>query len=159
MILKSTLGIDSTSEDWEYFYIPDAVKTHFIPVEDGNAELVVLVGLSVIFSRMLRAERSHWGQVSEHNRCTLFNTMVDGIAGYATQDILSPHPTKKGWWKVFGRADDQIMHSTGEKVRAFFSRGLSLSPYASYIRLIRVRWVSSESFCARYGDQASDCGL
>lgn len=28
---------------------------------------------------------------------------------------MSPHPTRKGLWKVVGRVDDQIMHSTGEK--------------------------------------------
>lgn len=45
------------------------------------------------------------------------NTMVDGVGAYATSDILAPHPTKPNYWKVFGRADDQIMHNTGEKVR------------------------------------------
>ena len=46
----------------------------------------------------------------------VINTVVDGVGAYATSDILAPHPTKPGYWKVFGRADDQIMHSTGEKV-------------------------------------------
>ncbi len=27
-----------------------------------------------------------------------------------------PHPTKPGLWKIFGHADDQIIHNTGEKV-------------------------------------------
>lgn len=43
------------------------------------------------------------------------NTNVDGQDGYITGDLLSPHPIKKGFYKVVGRADDQIMHSTGEK--------------------------------------------
>lgn len=34
---------------------------------------------------------------------------------YATSDLLAPHPSKPGYWKVYGRVDDQIMHSTGEK--------------------------------------------
>ena len=37
---------------------------------------------------------------------------------YATGDILSPHPEKPGLWKIIGRVDDQIMHSTGEKVNS-----------------------------------------
>ena len=44
------------------------------------------------------------------------NTTVDGVAAYATNDIVAPHPTRPGYWKVYGRADDQIMHNTGEKV-------------------------------------------
>lgn len=28
-----------------------------------------------------------------------------------------PHPEKEGYWKIFGRADDQIALSNGEKVR------------------------------------------
>ena len=48
----------------------------------------------------------------------VMNTVINGVSAYATGDILAPHPTKAGWWKVFGRADDQIMHSTGEKVRS-----------------------------------------
>jgi hypothetical protein len=46
----------------------------------------------------------------------VINTTVDGMEGYATSDLLLPHPTRPGWWKVFGRVDDQIMHNTGEKV-------------------------------------------
>ena len=44
------------------------------------------------------------------------NTSVDGVPGFATGDLLAPHPTKKGLWRILGRADDQIMHSNGEKV-------------------------------------------
>lgn len=35
---------------------------------------------------------------------------------FASKDLLVPHPTKRGFWKIYGRTDDQIMHSTGEKV-------------------------------------------
>lgn len=46
------------------------------------------------------------------------NTVVDGVGAYSTNDVLTPHPTKAGLWKVHGRVDDQIMHNNGEKVRA-----------------------------------------
>ena len=35
---------------------------------------------------------------------------------YATGDLLMSHPDVPGLWKIFGRVDDQIMHSNGEKV-------------------------------------------
>ena len=36
--------------------------------------------------------------------------------GLSTNDLLMEHPTRKGWYAILGRADDQIMLSTGEKV-------------------------------------------
>ncbi|KAF9460912.1 acetyl-CoA synthetase-like protein [Collybia nuda] len=49
--------------------------------------------------------------------CTpcVVNARIDGLAAFATSDLFIPHPTKPGYWKLFGRNDDQIMHSTGEK--------------------------------------------
>ena len=44
------------------------------------------------------------------------NTSFDGIPSYATGDLLAPHPSKLGLWRVVGRKDDQIIHSNGEKV-------------------------------------------
>jgi hypothetical protein len=44
------------------------------------------------------------------------NTTVAGVEAYQTNDLLIPHPTQPGLWKIFGRADDQIILSTGEKV-------------------------------------------
>lgn len=45
----------------------------------------------------------------------MINITVDGVPGYDTNDVLQPHPALPGYYKVYGRADDQIMHSTGEK--------------------------------------------
>ncbi|KAI9459306.1 acetyl-CoA synthetase-like protein [Russula earlei] len=45
----------------------------------------------------------------------VINTQIDGRDAYATSDLLIPHPTKSGLWKIYGRKDDQIMLSTGEK--------------------------------------------
>lgn len=47
--------------------------------------------------------------------CVL-NAKRGDLEVYETRDLLSPHPTRPGFWKVYGRSDDQIMHSTGEKV-------------------------------------------
>ena len=40
---------------------------------------------------------------------------VDGKPGYATGDLLQEHPTQKGLYKIYGRVDEQIILSTGEK--------------------------------------------
>ena len=55
-------------------------------------------------------------QANSGQNPNVFNTKVNGVDAYATSDLLAPHPTKEGLWTVFGRVDDQIMHSTGEKV-------------------------------------------
>ncbi|KAJ7046114.1 hypothetical protein C8F04DRAFT_1322704 [Mycena alexandri] len=81
--------------DWDYFTFPSLVITEMIPQENGTFELVIV---SSIF-------------------CTpaVLNMQVGGIPSYATSDLILPHPTKPGYWKIFGRTDDQIMHNTGEK--------------------------------------------
>ncbi|EIW79469.1 acetyl-CoA synthetase-like protein [Coniophora puteana RWD-64-598 SS2] len=88
---------EDTFPDWDYFRIPDVVETAMVTydAEAGVYELVIIS--------------------CPANTITLSNTKVDGRDAYATSDLLIPHPTKAGFWKVFGRADDQIMHSTGEK--------------------------------------------
>ncbi|EIW80018.1 acetyl-CoA synthetase-like protein [Coniophora puteana RWD-64-598 SS2] len=82
--------------DWEYFAIPAFIKPELVPVGDNTFELLVLA--------------------NTYSVPAVFNTALsDGVKAYATSDLLSPHPTRKGYWRVFGRTDDQIMHSTGEK--------------------------------------------
>ncbi|KAJ7244352.1 hypothetical protein C8J57DRAFT_1725733 [Mycena rebaudengoi] len=48
-------------------------------------------------------------------RPSVLNTKIGESDAYATSDLLVPHPSKPGYWKIFGRTDDQIMHNTGEK--------------------------------------------
>ncbi|KAJ7753642.1 hypothetical protein DFH07DRAFT_921322 [Mycena maculata] len=81
--------------DWEYFRFPDLVTAEMIPHGDNTFELVMVS--------------------NEFCRPSVLNTRVAGIDAYATSDLMVPHPDKKGYWKIYGRADDQIMHSTGEK--------------------------------------------
>ncbi|TCD70281.1 putative NRPS-like protein biosynthetic cluster [Steccherinum ochraceum] len=83
-------------KDWEYlnFNVPQTrVKWDYQP--DGTAELIALP--------------------SPLMTPAVTNTIVNGEEAYATSDLFAPHPTKKGYWRVYGRTDDQIMHSTGEK--------------------------------------------
>ena len=45
----------------------------------------------------------------------MFNVSIEGRPAYATSDLLQQHPIKKHLFRVFGRADDQLILSTGEK--------------------------------------------
>ncbi|KAF7374105.1 Acetyl-CoA synthetase-like protein [Mycena sanguinolenta] len=81
--------------DWEYFPLTDLVTSEWVPYGNNQYELIM----------------------TDNVFCTpaVINTEVGGIPSYATSDLMIPHPTKPGFWKIFGRTDDQIMHSTGEK--------------------------------------------
>ncbi|KAF8311061.1 acetyl-CoA synthetase-like protein [Clavulina sp. PMI_390] len=81
---------------WEYFKFGDQFHVVMEPQADTDAvELRVL-------------------PCATHTPAVI-NCKIDGKDGYATNDLMMEHPTKKGYYKVFGRADDQIMLSTGEK--------------------------------------------
>ncbi|KAJ7449030.1 hypothetical protein B0H11DRAFT_2079260 [Mycena galericulata] len=82
--------------DWDYFKFPASITPEMVPHGNNTFELVMVS--------------------NTFNRPAVLNTQVDGIDAYATSDLLAPHPTKPGYWRVFGRTDDQIMHNTGEKV-------------------------------------------
>nr|VWP02499.1 M protein type 1 [Ganoderma boninense] len=43
------------------------------------------------------------------------NTKINERDAYASNDLLEPHPTRVGWWRYYGRVDDQIILSNGEK--------------------------------------------
>ncbi|KAL6306740.1 hypothetical protein BKA93DRAFT_894740 [Sparassis latifolia] len=85
----------TVSYDWEYFTFPKLVTPKMVPNGNNTFELVTVS--------------------NEYHQLNVFNTKVDGRDAYATSDLLAPHPTKPGYWRVFGRTDDQIMHNTGEK--------------------------------------------
>lgn len=46
----------------------------------------------------------------------VFNSVIDGRPAFSSNDLLQRHPTKHHLFRVFGRKDDQLMLSTGEKV-------------------------------------------
>ncbi len=58
------------------------------------------------------------------------NAERDGQRVFAVGDLLEPHPTDKNRWKVFGRVDDQIALSTGQKVRTPSIHPSSFTHYA-----------------------------
>ncbi|KAH9934352.1 uncharacterized protein B0H18DRAFT_556620 [Fomitopsis serialis] len=93
-IMSPILPAD-VSYDWDYFKFPGLVTAHMVPYGNNTFEFVM--------------------KENEYCRPSVINTKMDGVDAYATSDLMIPHPTKRGFWKVHGRTDDQIMHNTGEK--------------------------------------------
>ncbi|KAF8908295.1 acetyl-CoA synthetase-like protein [Mucidula mucida] len=81
--------------DWEYFKFIGCISPHMEPYGNGLFELVML----------------------ESDSCSpsIINTQICGTRAFRTSDLFMQHPTKPDFWRVFGRSDDQIVHSTGEK--------------------------------------------
>ncbi|KAI0265422.1 acetyl-CoA synthetase-like protein [Gloeopeniophorella convolvens] len=94
-VMNTVLPSHSRGDDWEYFTVSAHCRPAFLPEGDGTFELVLI---------------DH-----DLHHPVKINTQVDGNDAYATSDLLVPHPTKAGLWKIYGRKDDQIMLSTGEK--------------------------------------------
>ncbi|KAK0451170.1 NRPS-like enzyme [Desarmillaria tabescens] len=52
---------------------------------------------------------------SPHHSPAVFNAEIDGVRAFDTKDLVQLHPSNRKLFKICGRADDQITHSTGEK--------------------------------------------
>ncbi|KAJ3925590.1 MAG: hypothetical protein NXY57DRAFT_967569 [Lentinula lateritia] len=95
--IVSSLIPASPISDWEYFPLSCVVPAHMMPHGENRFELIMVS--------------------NEFSKPSAINTKIDGIDAYATSDLLLPHPTMSGYWHVFGRVDDQIIHNTGEKTK------------------------------------------
>ncbi|KAJ6599959.1 hypothetical protein DFH09DRAFT_970599 [Mycena vulgaris] len=84
-------------EGWDYFYLSPHADPVFVPVEDNPG----------VYHLVTKKCETHTPAV--------FDRLVDGIPALGSNDLLLRHPNNPNLWKVFGRQDDQIMHSTGEK--------------------------------------------
>ncbi|KAI0691830.1 hypothetical protein BC835DRAFT_1278821 [Cytidiella melzeri] len=95
--IMNTILPKSSLKDWEYFSFAKPVRVHWVPDENGtgNFKLILLAG--------------------ELSAPVVINCMVDGVGGFDTNDLFIRHPSNPELWKIYGRADDQIMHSIGEK--------------------------------------------
>ncbi|VDB85562.1 unnamed protein product [Peniophora sp. CBMAI 1063] len=86
---------DIAPQDWEYFKLSPHTQPSYVPYEGRLSELFFV-------------------QCETHHPCVL-DASIDGKPACETKDLLEQHPTRPELWKVFGRADDQIVLSTGEK--------------------------------------------
>ncbi|KAJ7730355.1 hypothetical protein DFH07DRAFT_969173 [Mycena maculata] len=84
-------------EGWDYFYLSPHTDPVFVPLEDIPGVYHLVIKKSPIHTP------------------AMLDTVVDGVPGLNTNDLFVQHPTNPNLWKVYGRHDDQIMHSTGEK--------------------------------------------
>ncbi|KAG6834086.1 hypothetical protein H0H93_012056, partial [Arthromyces matolae] len=66
-------------------------------------------------------DTSDWAYMEFHERAktnenhSLPIENLPDVRGYATSDLWEPHPTKDYLWKIVGRIDDVVIHSSGEK--------------------------------------------
>ncbi|KAI8995249.1 acetyl-CoA synthetase-like protein [Trametes punicea] len=81
--------------DWPYWTPTPSLNVKFLPRDDNTYEVVILS--------------------PSESPLPAVNTKVDGLDAYASSDLVVPHPTKPNLWKIFGRADEQIILSNGEK--------------------------------------------
>ncbi|KAF5360057.1 hypothetical protein D9758_007606 [Tetrapyrgos nigripes] len=87
--------------DWQYGRFAKHVKPRLVPEEKGKFVLQAEVCDSHIPAVLNVVEEDTASGVS--------------VRAFDTQDIVEEHPVKKGYWRIVGRADDQIMMANGEK--------------------------------------------
>lgn len=75
-----------------------------------------------------------FAQKTKTHALTAYNTEVDGVPAFDTNDLVQRHPKNHSLYRVVGRADDQIMLSTGEKVES-----LQLAEFPSVLNYISRR--------------------
>ncbi|KAJ7655451.1 hypothetical protein B0H17DRAFT_1098963 [Mycena rosella] len=86
-------------EGWEYFQLIHGESAVLVPIEDDSSGL--------LFHLIIKE--------SPTQCLALTNTEIEGVRAYDTRDILQRSPTNPEVYRLYGRVDDQIMHSNGEK--------------------------------------------
>ncbi|KAJ7811481.1 hypothetical protein B0H14DRAFT_3755089 [Mycena olivaceomarginata] len=91
--LLSLIPYEDDIKEWAWFRVSPLVKVRWAPQGDGTFECQIL------------AWENHTAMVDN----------LDDIKGYVTSDLCVNHPQKKHLWKLVGRLDEVITHSSGEK--------------------------------------------
>ncbi|KAF9465935.1 hypothetical protein BDZ94DRAFT_1296127 [Collybia nuda] len=81
--------------DWSYFEFSSHCEPAFIQYQ-GNVFQLLIVDCPTLTPNII-------------------NTRYNSMDAYDTNDLLVQHPTIPQLWRVYGRCDDQLAHSTGEK--------------------------------------------
>ncbi|KAL0570905.1 hypothetical protein V5O48_011045, partial [Marasmius crinis-equi] len=81
--------------EWQYFKFSPHVKPKLVPHSEDVYQLIMM----------------------QSPTCDLdvINVEYNGERGYNTNDLITKHPTIPDLWRVCGRADEQIILSTGTK--------------------------------------------
>ncbi|KAF7373865.1 General substrate transporter [Mycena sanguinolenta] len=91
--VSSIVPFEGDEKLWEWVRFSDEITVQWDSQEDETFEC-----------QFLSSERH-----------TLSVENMKGARGYATSDLWINHPEKKHLWKMVGRIDDVIVHSSGEK--------------------------------------------
>ncbi|KAK7037592.1 hypothetical protein VNI00_011084 [Paramarasmius palmivorus] len=112
--------LDDPGVDWDYFQRNPQCNIEFVDQGDGTFHALVIVGFNPSFVVEPTEDQAP--------NCT--NTQWRGQSVFATEDLLIPHPTRKDYWKVLGRMDDQVMLSSGEVVNPVrYENLINSNPY------------------------------
>ncbi|KAJ6611221.1 hypothetical protein B0H10DRAFT_2224315 [Mycena sp. CBHHK59/15] len=85
----------AAQDSWEYFRISPHCNAILMPQYDNVHSMLIMDSPTF----------------TPH----VYNLQLNGVKGYDTGDLMVRHPTNPVLWRVFGRADEQIHHSTGHK--------------------------------------------
>lgn len=91
---------ETPAEGWEWFEWARYIDYVLLPAEGEGDDIF----------RVIIKENLKTGYIP-----AVFNTTIDGIRAYDTKDLFVRHPINHEMFKSYGRHDDQIIHSTGEK--------------------------------------------
>ncbi|KAI0040339.1 acetyl-CoA synthetase-like protein [Auriscalpium vulgare] len=94
-----------TVDRWEYFKLAPRLTLKLLP-QDG---LDGIFEAAIVETDVCRPNVLNWTTDAERR-------------AYRTNDLLQRHPTDPALWKIYGRADEQIMLSNGEKAQAILAR-------------------------------------
>ncbi|KAJ7289095.1 hypothetical protein C8J57DRAFT_1627484 [Mycena rebaudengoi] len=98
-VMSLIFAKDKQNAGWQYFQFLPTVPPVLVPI-DGDST-------GSLFQVIIKQSATH--------RLAVSNVEIDGIPAFDTKDIVQQHPTNPKLYRVYGRVDDQIMHSTGEK--------------------------------------------
>ncbi|KAJ7149428.1 hypothetical protein C8R43DRAFT_1128428 [Mycena crocata] len=91
-------------EDWEYI-APTRQTTVLWELREGAETLFEPVVLESAYKRIAKT-----------------NTTRNGVPACKTGDLFEKHPTKEDLWRMYGRADTLIVHSTGKNAKSIISK-------------------------------------
>ncbi|KAF4568263.1 putative NRPS-like protein biosynthetic cluster [Pleurotus pulmonarius] len=94
--IAKMLPLKPHPEGWEYFELSPDLHTILVPEGEDRVFRLVLAP-------------------SDAHAFPFTNSRVDGRDVYDTNDLLERHPSNPHLYRLYGRSDDQLMHSTGEK--------------------------------------------
>ncbi|KAJ7156520.1 hypothetical protein C8R43DRAFT_1125714 [Mycena crocata] len=95
--INMIIPTQAPKEDWSYFQLSAQIDPVLVKDED----------IPGVYRLVLKKCATHTPSV--------YNAVVDGVPAFDTKDLLIRHPDNEKLWRLYGRNDDQINHSNGEK--------------------------------------------